>query len=83
MDFAAFANIIASFITTISGGVAIATAWKSYQREAQTTEEISKSDWLKFCKMFKKYIKEHPELGISIIEAQKKGEATKYQKKEA
>lgn len=82
MNFGAFANIIVQSIATIAGVATIATAWNSYQNETQANEKISKSDWLKFCKMFKKYIKEHPELNILIIEAQKKGEATKYQKKD-
>ena len=82
MNFGTFAEIIVQSITAIAGLATIAQAWRGYQNEAQTNEEISKSDWLKLCKMFKKYIKEHPELNILIIEAQKKGEATKYQKKE-
>ena len=84
MVFETFADIVAKSITAFAGVIPIAKAWRNYQLNhlLEEKDKISKSDWLKFCKMFKKYIKEHPELGISIIEAQKKGEATKYQKKE-
>lgn len=79
MGFLAFAKIVIEAIRAATDAIAVSRAFISHREEK---ERITKSEWLKFCKMFKRYITEHPEEGIEVIEPVKKGEATKYQIRE-
>ena len=78
MNFIDYFNIAVDAITAAAGIISIAQAFQNHQKER---EEIGASEWKNFCKMFKKYVNEHRELNIEVVEPKKRGMATKYQKK--
>lgn len=75
MDIQSLFQFAISFISTAASIVTLRDAC----RPIIDKEFKSQSDWMLFCRRFKKYVKEHPELRISIVVSDKKNGITKYE----
>ncbi|MCQ2413155.1 MAG: hypothetical protein MJ057_09425 [Sphaerochaetaceae bacterium] len=78
MSFNDFLQIVLPVIEATAGIVTISQAFVNHKEER---ENFSKAEWLKLCKKMKKYISNHPELGIEIHDASSKTGATGYEYK--
>ena len=78
MSFAEYLSTAVDFIQIAVGAVTLYQIFTAKKKK----KDLSEKQWDNYKKRFNRYIKSHPEIGIIIIQPEKKGLPTKYSSKE-
>lgn len=78
MSFAEFLSTAVDFIQIAVGAVTLYQIFTAKKKK----KDLSEKQWENYKKRFKRYIERHPEIGIIVVQPEKKGLATKYSSRE-